>query len=78
MKLEITFGAMTDPLKKQLAGYCLPAKRIAKWQREADAITQLSISGLLRDPEKTRARERLLRTIISAVREQPYGDNGRP
>lgn len=72
MKLEISFGAMADTLTKQLARYTITGKRarIAKWQREADAITQLSISGLLRDPEKTRARERLMRTILSAVSDQ--------
>lgn len=67
--LHITFGAMADPLKKQLAGCGLPEKRIAKWQREADAITLLSVNGLLRDPEKTRARDRLMRTITSAFNE---------
>lgn len=74
MKIEITFGAMADPLRKQLAGHGLPEKRIAKWQRDADAITYLSVSGLLRDPEKTRARDRLMRTIVSAVRDRTPGD----
>jgi hypothetical protein len=68
--LPIVFGAMADPLKKQLAGYDIEAKRIAKWQREADAITMLAVSGLLRDPEKTRARERLMRTILKAVNDK--------
>ncbi len=74
MQLDIAFGAMVDPLRVQLAGHGLPAKRIAKWQREADAITQLSISGLLRDPEKTRARQRLMRTILSAIEDAQDGD----
>lgn len=64
---DIVFGAMADPLKKQLAGSGINARRIEKWQREADAITMLAISGLLRDPEKTRARERLVRTIQNAI-----------
>jgi hypothetical protein len=75
MELQIAFGAMVDPLSIQLAGLGLPAKRITKWQREADAITQLSISGLLRDPEKTRARQRLMRTILSAIKDASDGDN---
>lgn len=70
MKLSVTFGAMAEPLRKQLAGYGIPAKRIAKWQREADAVTMLSISGVLRDPEKTRARDRIMRTILSAVNDE--------
>lgn len=71
--LDITFGAMAEPLKKQLAKFKLPAQRIGKWQRDADAITYLSVGGLLRDPEKTRARERLLRVIISAIKDSREG-----
>lgn len=67
---SITFGAMAAPLRKQLSAYRLPPKRITKWQREADAITLLSISGVLRDPEKTRARNRIVQTIISAIRDR--------
>jgi hypothetical protein len=69
-KVVLIFGAMADPLAKQLKGRGLEENRIAKWQREADAITLLSISGLIRDPEKTRARERLARTIRSALEDQ--------
>ena len=58
----IAFGALAPPLAEQL-GDRLQPQRIALWQRCADAITLLSVHGLLTDAERTRARVRLIKAI---------------
>lgn len=65
--MNIEFGALVDPLTKQLPqpvrhrrewiGCC------KTWQRDADAITRLAIHKHLSDAEKDSARRRLLKTI---------------
>lgn len=67
MKLELTFGALCDPLVKQLP----QPKQLRRtwigccktWQRDADAITRLAIHRHLTKSETDRARRRLIDTI---------------
>ena len=65
-KIGITFGAMADPIIKQLLGQDVTKipDRINAYQEDADAITRLSIKGLLAESETRRARMRLLKIII--------------
>ena len=62
-KFSLQFGALAPKIAAQLKAQGVYLRPRAKWQEEADAITQLAIAGLLSDSEKTRARQRLIRTI---------------
>lgn len=66
MKLLLEFGAMAPDISQQLAyqGLTAKARAIAHWQKDADAITRLSVRGMLSDSEKSKARRRLLKTIL--------------
>lgn len=67
--ISLQFGAMCDPIKKQLAVQGLEgdAKDVTRWQKCADAITLLSIHSYLSDSEKDRARKRLGMSIGRSV-----------
>lgn len=57
--LKVEFGAMSQPLKKQVKGLRFPSM----FQANADAITRLNVYGLLTESEAHRARLRLLKSI---------------
>lgn len=61
--LGIHFGAMSPPLKKQLAPYKLSPPIISRWQSTADAITLLHLHGFLTEAEKMKSRGRLFKQI---------------
>lgn len=70
--LSIAFGALVDPLVKQLrdAGICITpelGKKILVWQAHAHAITRLAVNGILPESEVKTARKRLLKTIIRGL-----------
>ena len=66
-RYEIMFGALADPISEELRRQGLRASKvnIAYWQRDAKAISRLSIRGLLTDDERGRARKRLLQRILA-------------
>jgi hypothetical protein len=69
MKLEITFGAMAPKLRDQIAaaGFKAYYKDVAEWQADADAITRLTVRGLLSDSQIAMCRKRLTRLIAGGV-----------
>lgn len=63
--LQITFGAIAEPVSAQLSaqGVVINAADANRFDRCADAITLLAIHGYLTDAEKTRARKRVMKAI---------------
>ncbi len=75
--MNIEFGALCDPLTKQLP----QPKRLRRtwlnccktWQQDADAITRLSIHQHLSESERDKARKRLLATIAYFYKKYGFG-----
>jgi hypothetical protein len=63
--MGITFGAIADPLRKQLEGEHFDAGTINHYQRDVDAITRLHVRGFLTDAETSRARIRVLKKLYA-------------
>lgn len=68
-QLAVTFGAMARPIAEQIAAHGLgyPFEKSKKWQKIADAITLLSIHGMISDKVKETARTRLMRMITAEM-----------
>lgn len=69
MKVGIQFGALCDPIKKQLASQGLSSTptRLGVWQRQADAVAYLAIVSLIPDGVVASARRKILRSIVQHV-----------
>ena len=69
MSLELSFGALSDPIRTQLDAQNVTADRdeISHWQRDADAIVRVAVRGLLPDSQIRQARKRLLKRIAKGV-----------
>lgn len=69
MKLSISFGALADPIKKQIeaAGLSISKREADLLQRDAEAITRCYIRGLIPDSVAERARMRLLKNIGNSL-----------
>ena len=67
--VQIAFGALADPIRRQLRaqGITVTAAKAAGIQADANAITRLSIRGLLADAEKQRARQRLMKALVRQI-----------
>lgn len=63
----VTFGALADPLWKQLG---LPRRRLSYLQKAADSIVTLAVGSLLSDSEVHRARTRLMKRIAQTFPER--------
>lgn len=66
MKVAITFGAMAPRISEQLESQGCAAKTadMVAWQRDAEAITRLSVRGLISEAAMTSARRKLLTDIL--------------
>ena len=62
--MEIRFGALSDPLHKQLE--VLPSI-IELEQKLADAIVLCNIHGVLTDTETHKARKRIIKMLDSKI-----------
>ena len=58
--MKIRFGALSEPLHKQLD---VPPSELELEQKLADAITLCSIHFIMTDGEVTKARKRLMKLI---------------
>ena len=74
--IALSFGVLSKPLAEQLAaqGHAIPKKNGKILQRFADAISLLSVHGMLSDAEKDRVRNRLLKRIVKGL--QSSSDSG--
>lgn len=66
----INFGALCDSLSKQLSdqGLTSSIKNLKQWQKYADAITLLSVAGLIAIGQAHQARKRLMTRIMKEVK----------
>ncbi len=73
--IGLHFGAMCDPIKKQLAeqGFTQVPRMLERWQLAADAVVRLSIAGLLSQKEADNARKRLVKLIGKEAEPTPWG-----
>ncbi len=76
--MTVEFGALAPKMIAQLPdpkrnrrtwlGCC------STWQQDADAITRLSIHGLITESERDRSRQRLLKTIAYFYKHHKFID----
>lgn len=73
--IGLRFGAMADSLCDQLAqqGYAAPAPLLKHWEADAEAISRLSVRGIIPLAVATRARKNLLGQIARTA--TPVGAN---
>lgn len=62
-RLNLSFGVLAEKLSFQLKDFGLPELELNNFQRDADAITRLSIRGLLSESTAKNARLKLLGKI---------------
>jgi hypothetical protein len=63
-KISFTFGVLSEPLKQQIPNLKDDGGHL---QKDADAISRLSVRGMLTEKETKRARDRLAKHIFKAV-----------
>jgi len=64
MKIVLYFGAMCDPIHKQLG----LSKRLTKHaQLDADAVVRLAIRGVITDSEGRRVRQRIINRLAKEL-----------
>lgn len=66
-KLEIWLGGMAPALHEQLSGMPLSTDEVDLFQRCADAITLLSVQGVLPPSEVAGARRRLTQNVARKI-----------
>lgn len=74
--LELDFGALVPSIADQLAAKGMKAARndLKHWQADANAITRLSIRGLISDSAARAARQKLTRKIAAGVKRASLGE----
>jgi hypothetical protein len=67
------FGALSDPLKVQLDEQKahVPPLDVLQFQQDANAITRLSLRGLITDGQTRAARQKLTNRIAKAAKAKP-------
>jgi len=70
MKIGVAFSALAPPLDKQIMRH-IPG--LDHFQLDADAVTRLSIRGILSDSETKNARKRIVKAMLKAA---TSGDKG--
>jgi len=68
-RLEISFGALSPALAEQISAYGLNLD-CSQYQRDADAVTRLSVRGILPDGEARKARRRILKAMTKLLLEK--------
>lgn len=71
-KFGLHFGAICDPIAKQISGQQLKFDKseVSHYQKDADAITRLRIRGYLPDSTLKKAQQKLFKKITKHVQEQ--------
>ena len=77
-RLRIAFGALSDPIQSQVldCNLHIDSRQSVILQKCADSITYLGIQGILPDGEVHKARQRLMKSIIRAVRDSTHDSTG--
>lgn len=73
MKFQIYFGAMSEPIRKQLARQKIraQAKDVERYQKIADSITACFLHHCLTEGETGKARKRLFNKMSKELSHQP-------
>lgn len=68
--VALHFGAMAPSISEQLEGQGLTAEPadLLHWQKDADAITRLTVRQMLPESQAHAARKRLMKKIAKAVK----------
>lgn len=66
-RVSLVMGPLAEPFTQQLAEFNLDADRLARFQRDMDAINWLHIQDLLTDSQVSAAREKLFKRIVKFV-----------
>lgn len=66
--MQVEFGALSPPLKEQLADAGLEPKEVACLQSDLDAITRLAVRGYIQEGVKVHCHREVLRRIRKAAR----------
>lgn len=68
MTINIHFGALCDPIEKQLneQGYIISKKEVLRFQRIADAIIMLKIHSIIPDSVVSNAEQKLMKKICGS------------
>lgn len=69
-EFQIRMGALADSIKDQLKEFGLVIEKPEQYQKQADAISLLNVTGLIPDGVAHKARERLMKKITAGVKEQ--------
>lgn len=69
--LNLSFGALSDPIVEQLANQnlVLDSRSAAKYQDAANSITRLRIMGYMTDSATRSVHQKLMKDIAKNVRE---------
>lgn len=65
---QIQMGAFAPSLSEQGFADLIDANTLDHLQKDADAISRLSVRGIIPDSVAGKARERLVRTIFGAIK----------
>lgn len=70
MKLTLEFGALCDPIAKQLRQQgvtFVPKGELEHFQLDHDALVRVTIKGYVSAAEKRRAQDRLMKVIFAEI-----------
>jgi hypothetical protein len=70
--MNLHFGALCDPIKKQLVaqGFEITEKDSERWQKIANAIIMLKLHGIIPSSVVRNAEQKLMNLIIKELRQQ--------
>ena len=71
MRLELHFGALTDPVSKQLSEQFKTPIDLPQFDKDADALVRVYVRGIISDSENKKARQRLMKKITAYLTAHP-------
>jgi hypothetical protein len=74
MRRTVELGAMSPPLTKQLRGLNVPKARLRILDKLAESLTWCYVHGLLTEPERQRAGQRLIALVGKEVKKANVKD----
>ncbi|MDG6912651.1 MAG: hypothetical protein JRN35_06160 [Nitrososphaerota archaeon] len=66
--VQVHYGALAEPLAKQLAEFIIEDDDLEHFQKDVDAIVRLKIRGILSDGVASSAFRRLQAHIVKAIK----------
>lgn len=69
-ELNLSIGALSDPLDVQLKTFKLDKKEIEHWQKDIDALNRLRIRGIIAKSAIINGEKKLFRQITKAIKKK--------